>query len=73
LPVLFPWLSNDEIRDMNRQLKQMAEDENVLYLDIHSLFLEKGGGTVKDYLLEDGVHVSEKGYLVWSEEVEKLL
>ena len=73
LPVLFPWLSNDEIRDMNGQLKKMAEEANVLYLDIHSLFLEKGGGTVKDYLLDDGVHVSEKGYLVWSREVEKLL
>ena len=43
LPVLFPWISNDEIRDMNRQLKKMAEEEKVLYLDIHSLFLDKGG------------------------------
>jgi len=73
LPVLFPWISNDEIRDMNRQLKKMAEEENVLYLDIHSLFHEEGGSPVKGYLLEDGVHVSAKGYLVWSEEVEKIL
>jgi len=73
LPVLFPWLSNDEIRDMNRKLTKMAEEENVFYLDIHSLFLEQGGGVVKDCLLDDGVHVSEKGYLVWSGEVERLL
>jgi len=73
LPVFFPWLSNEEIRDMNRQLKKMAEEESVFYFDIHSLFLEKGGGTVKDYLQDDGVHVSEKGYFVWSGEVERLL
>ena len=73
LPVLFPWLSNDEITDMNRKLTKMAEEENVFYLDIYSLFLEQGGGVVKDYLLDDGVHVSEKGYLVWSGEVEKHL
>jgi len=73
LPVLFPWLSNDEVREMNRQLRKMAEEEDVLYLDIHSLFLDNGGGTVKAYLLDDGVHVSEKGYIVWSGAVERLL
>lgn len=73
LPVLFPWLSNDEIREMNMKLKVMADEENVLYLDIHSLFLEQGGGAVKDYLLDDGIHVSEKGYLVWSGGIERLL
>jgi len=73
LPVLFPWISNDEIRKMNRQLKKMAEEEGVSYLDIHSLFIDQEGKPVKDYLLDDGVHVSEKGYHVWSREIEKLL
>jgi len=27
---------------MNRQLKKMAEEEHVIYLDIHSLLLEEG-------------------------------
>ncbi|MBS1114804.1 MAG: lipolytic protein family [Nitrospirae bacterium] len=73
LPVLFPWISNDEIREMNRQLKKMAEEEHVIYLDIHSLLLEEGEKTVKAYLMDDGVHVSEKGYSVWSGEIEKYL
>jgi len=73
LPVLFPWISNDEIREMNRQLKKMAEEEHVIYLDIHSLFLEEKVKPVKAYLMDDGVHVSEKGYSVWSGEIEKYL
>ena len=73
LPVLFPWISNDDVRDMNRQLKKMAEEEDVSCLDIHSLFLDEGGKPVKEYLLDDGVHVSEQGYRVWSQEVEKHL
>jgi lysophospholipase L1-like esterase len=73
LPVLFPWIENDEIRKMNRQLKKMAEEDGVCYLDIHSLFVGQEGMPVKDYLLDDGVHVSEKGYRVWSGEIEKLL
>lgn len=73
LPVLFPWISNDEIREMNRKLEKIAGEEGVTYLDIHSLFLDQQGRPVKDYLLDDGVHVSEKGYRIWSQEVEKYL
>ena len=73
LPVLFPWISNDEIRGINMQLKKMADAEKVDYLDVYSLFLDHEGQTIADYLLEDGVHVSEKGYRVWSNEVEKHL
>ena len=73
LPVIFPWVSNDEIRDIYIQLKKMADAEKAAYLDIYSLFLDPEGRTVADYLLEDGVHVSEKGYRVWSDEIEKHL
>lgn len=73
LPVLFPWISNDEIRDINIQLKKMADAEKVGYLDIYPLFLDREGRTIADHLLEDGVHVSEKGYRVWSNEIEKHL
>lgn len=73
LPVLFPWISNEEIRGINLQLKEMADAEKVGYLDIYALFLDPEGRTVAAYLLEDGVHVSEKGYSVWSNEIEKHL
>ena len=73
LPVIFPWISNDVIRTVNTQLQKMAAEENVHYLALHPLFLGQGDKPEKTYLMEDGVHVSEKGYAVWSGEIEKHL
>ncbi|MBI5632513.1 MAG: GDSL family lipase [Nitrospirae bacterium] len=73
LPVLFPYISNEDIRHMNASLRQMAADEKVLYLDIHAKFLDEEGRPVAAYLMDDGVHVSGEGYRVWSDEVGKLI
>ena len=73
LPVLFPFISNDEVRGINGELRKMAEEENVFYSDIHSVFLDPSGSPVASYLLDDGVHLSDEGYQVWSSEIEKLL
>ena len=51
----------------------MAGEENIFYVDVHSLFLDSAGGPRASYLLEDGVHISEEGYRVWSDEIEKLI
>jgi lysophospholipase L1-like esterase len=73
LPVLFPYISNNDIRRMNSRLLAMASDQGVSFLDVHRVFLDEKGRPVSAYLLEDGVHVSEEGYRVWSEEIEKLV
>jgi lysophospholipase L1-like esterase len=73
LPVLFPYIANEDIRHMNESLKQMAVDEKVLYLDIHSRFLDEKGRPMAALLMDDGVHVSEEGYRVWSGEAGKLI
>ena len=73
LPVLFLFISNDDIRHMNTRLKQLAADEKVLYLDIHSRFLDEEGRPMAAFLMDDGVHVSDEGYKVWSGETERLL
>ena len=58
---------------MNTELRKMAKEEDVFYLDIHTVFLDSSGAPKKSYLLDDGVHLSEEGYGAWSEEIEKLL
>jgi lysophospholipase L1-like esterase len=73
LPVLFRFISNEDIRFMNVRLKHLAAGESVLYLDIHAAFLNEKGRPVPALLEDDGVHVSEEGYKVWSSEIEKLL
>jgi len=73
LPVLFRFISNEDIRHMNVRLKHLAAGEQVRYLDIHAAFLNEKGRPVAALLEDDGVHVSEEGYRVWSAEIEKLL
>src|SRR5271169_827828 len=73
LPVRFPWIDNTIIRQLNESLKQMAKDFKAEYLDLYSLFTGPGSKPKKECLLDDGVHVSDKGYEVWSAAVEDYL
>ncbi|MGC2061844.1 MAG: GDSL-type esterase/lipase family protein [Thermodesulfovibrionales bacterium] len=73
LPVLYPFISNDDIREMNRRLKSLAADEGVSYVNIHDHFLDDNGNPDPFCLVEDGVHISNNGYRIWSAEIEKLL
>ncbi len=73
LPVSFPWIDNTIIRQLNESLRQMAKDFKAEYLDLYSLFIKPGAGPVREYLLDDGIHVSDKGYEVWSGAVEDFL
>jgi lysophospholipase L1-like esterase len=73
LPVLYPWISNDKIKMTNVEIQTLADEEEVSYVDIHSKFFDPGGRPIKSYFLDDGVHISEEGYRVWSRTVDKLL
>jgi lysophospholipase L1-like esterase len=73
LPVSLEWISNNAIRDTNGHLKQIAREFNVEYLDVYTLFVDSKGNAKKEYLQDDGVHLSSKGYDVWANEVERLL
>ena len=73
LPVLFPYIAIEDIRNMNAKLRDMAAQEGSLFLDLHAAFLDEKGRPVPAYLLDDGVHVSNAGYRVWAAELEKLL
>jgi lysophospholipase L1-like esterase len=73
LPVLVTFVSNGEIRKINRGLKKMAAEKNADYADIHSLFLDSAGNPGPSYLSEDGVHLSDQGYAIWSAEIEEKL
>lgn len=49
-----------------------ADGANVRYLDIGAKFLEKDGTLTKE-IMPDYLHLSEKGYQIWSENVEPVV
>jgi lysophospholipase L1-like esterase len=73
LPVELPWISIDVIQETNRKLADTARDFNADYLDLFSRFLDSEVKVRSEYLQEDGVHLSSKGYRVWADEVESFL
>lgn len=73
LPVDLPWIDNNVIKKINDSLKRLANDFNVEYLDTYSLFIDSKGNVIRDYLLDDGVHLSNKGYDVWTKRLEDFL
>ncbi len=73
LPAELVWINNNIIKDTNRCLEQIARDYGAEYLDVFSLFVDSHGSPKSKYLQEDGVHLSSKGYDVWTNEVERFL
>ncbi len=73
LPVDLSWVSNNVIKDTNRHLAEIAREHGAEYLDVYGLFVDSKGNPIGDYLQDDGVHLSGKGYEVWANKVEKFL
>ncbi len=73
LPVEYPWISNDTIRDLNRGLQEIARKEGAEYLDVYRAFVDPAGAVRPGLLSDDGVHLSGRGYEAWAVEVERFL
>jgi lysophospholipase L1-like esterase len=70
LPTILPWIEDRAIRKANRQINALAGECGAVFLDIYPQFVEKG---VRECLLPDGVHISDTGYAVWSEAIERII
>jgi lysophospholipase L1-like esterase len=73
LPVRLEWIGDNVIKDINRHLHQLAKEFGAEYLDVYGLFVDSADNAKREYLLDDGVHLSDKGYEVWADEVERIL
>lgn len=73
LPSAVDFIDNGSVRAINVLLRDLAENTGVEYLDIYNLFVDAKDGAIRDHILDDGVHISEKGYAVWSGELEKII
>jgi len=65
-----PKIPNTYIRDLNREIAQIAREEKVNYLDLHPLFVDATGNILTE-LSTDGLHLSLEGYAVWRSQLEK--
>ncbi len=73
LPTSVDFISNTSIWDVNGSLKELAGEMGIEYIDIYRDFIHEDGRVIREYLLPDGVHLSDKGYEVWSGALEEVV
>ncbi|VAX30699.1 hypothetical protein MNBD_NITROSPIRAE02-1348 [hydrothermal vent metagenome] len=73
LPIMLEWITGEDIQRANQSIREMTGETGAVFLDIYSLFTDLEGKAVKDYFLEDGVHLSGEGYSVWTGVLEKIV
>lgn len=82
LPILFiaikpsiaRWKLADEIKEANRLIKDDLEElGNITYVDVWPAMLDEKGEPRKELFADDGLHLNEKGYEVWTELVGPLV
>ena len=61
-----PRINNDEIRERNAELAEMADGENIFYLDLNVFFMDDAGN-LNASQARDGLHLTTKAYKVWRE------
>lgn len=63
---------NKNIIEINKKLKEIAKKENLLFIDLYDLYLDKTGNLNMEFST-DGLHLNEKGYEIWTKKIEKIV
>ena len=63
----------DAVPRVNQRLKALARAWNIVYLDLYPLFLGEDARAIPAYYEADGVHLSGKGYDVWTRSLEEIV
>ncbi|MTG99239.1 sialate O-acetylesterase [Myroides sp. BIT-d1] len=61
----------DTIKKINKQLRVLAKNEHIEYLDLFPFFLNNEGKQLNEDYSLDGLHLNAKGYALWVELIKK--
>ncbi|WP_341226917.1 SGNH/GDSL hydrolase family protein [uncultured Arcticibacterium sp.] len=62
------WDEVEKIKDTNRKIKRFINaDSHCKYIDIFQPMLDENKKVKEDLFIEDGLHMNEAGYAIWSE------
>lgn len=61
-----PKINNDEIRERNAGLAEMADGEHIFFLDLNTFFVDDAGN-LRESQARDGLHLQSKAYKVWKD------
>ena len=67
------WAHIGEIRQANQLIQEWMKKRYMYFVDMQSAFLTPGGEPRPELFVEDKLHLNEKGYEVWKQELTPLL
>jgi len=56
---------------LNRQLEKLAASKGITFINLFPLFTQQGTSILRKELTGDGLHLNEKGYEIWVEQIAK--
>lgn len=65
-------ISNEDIREVNARLQQIARDNSLPYLDLFKEMLD-GRGDLAERFTKDGIHLNAQGYMEFRKALEPYL
>ncbi len=63
---------NSDIVKINKELKEYAKDNNITYINTYNKLLNEDGKLKEEYS-NDGLHLTDEGYIVVTKELKKYL
>ena len=71
-PSISRWYLSDSIRYTNSNMKELClKDENFHFVNIYEDMLDANGYPDGKYFVEDGLHLSKKGYKLWAQKMKE--
>lgn len=65
-PSIERWHLSGSIHYANNNIRELTfQDPNFHFVDIYDAMLDKKGNPIAEYFVEDGLHLSKKGYDLW--------
>lgn len=73
-PSLARWKLIDKIKDANRLIQAYAkEHKSISYIDVFTPMLDPDGKPRKELLRADGLHLTAKGYALWTSIIKRCI
>jgi lysophospholipase L1-like esterase len=74
-PSISRWNIVDSIRYANRLIEEEIKSEggNLHFINVYNRMTDNSGYPKREFLDPDGLHISDKGYALWKEIVQKYL
>ena len=65
-------ISNEKVRSLNKEIKQLSQKYNLNYIDLYSLMISEDDQLISD-VTTDGNHLNGSGYEIWRNAIQQYI